>query len=122
MRLSDPPCPGFGAPRERADRDCRTPTIMTCRTLLLENALTSYMLLLLGQLATKVSLDCILQLLFERSGSRLETCSKVIYWVNTTGLSVPYRRLLTEVVETLCQMDLRYQGKPIHVRLKDMPP
>ena len=38
------------------------------------------------------------------------------------GLSLPYRRLLTEVVEGLCAMELRDQGKPIRVGLKDMPP
>jgi hypothetical protein len=57
-----------------------------------------------------------------RSGARMETNSQVVYWVNTAGLSVPYRRLLSEVVDGLCMMDLREQGKPICVRLKDMSP
>jgi hypothetical protein len=52
----------------------------------------------------------------------METPSQVVYWVNTDGLSLPNRRLLSEVVEGLCVMDLQDQGKPIHVRLKDMPP
>jgi hypothetical protein len=107
---------------ERADRDFRKQTIMTVRTLLLENALTSFMAVLLGFLKTPVSLDCLLKLLFERSGARLETASQVVYWVNTTGLSVPYHRLLAAVVDGLCAMDLREQGKPLHVRLKTMPP
>src|SRR5712691_202183 len=109
-------------PRERADRDFRTQTIMTCRTLLLENALMAFMVGLCEQLPTKVSLDCILRLLFARSGTRIETVSQVVYWVNTAGVSLPYRRLLTEVVEGLCAMELREQGKPIRVCLKDMPP
>jgi len=112
----------IGPPRERADRDFRKQTIMTVRTLLLENALRAFMGVLYGLIQTKVSLDCILRLLFERSGSRMETASQVVYWVNTTGLSLPYRRLLREVVDGLCAMGLRDQGKPIHVRLKDMPP
>jgi hypothetical protein len=95
---------------------------MTVRTLLLENALMAFMGVLYGLIQTKVSLDCILHLLFERSGSRMETASQVVYWVNTTGLSLPYRRLLREVVDGLCAMELKDQGKPIHVRLKDMPP
>ena len=111
----------LGLPRERADRDFRKQTIMTFRTLLLENALTSFMALLLARLKTKVSLDCLLRLLFERSGSRVETGSQIIYWVNTAGVSASYHRLLVEVVEGLCAMDLRYQGKPIHVRLKAIP-
>ena len=82
----------------------------------------SFMAVLLGFLNMKVSLDCLLKILFERSGARMETASQVVYWMNTTGLSVPYQRLLTEVVDGLCAMDLRDQGKPIHVRFKAMPP
>jgi hypothetical protein len=84
----------LGPPRERADRDFRKQTIMTVRTLLLENALMSFMAVLVGTLTMKVSLDCLLHILFERSGARIETVSQVVYWVNTAGLSLPYRRLL----------------------------
>ena len=112
----------LGAPKERADRDFRKQTIMTCRTLLLENALMAFMVALLGNLHSKVSLACVLHMLLERSGASLETASEIVYWVNTTGLSLPYRRLLEEVVDGLGAMDLRAQGKPIRVGLKDMPP
>jgi len=112
----------IGPPRERADRDFRKQTIMTVRTLLLENALMAFMVVLCGRLQTKVSLDCILRILFERRGSRMATASQVVYWVNTAGFSLPYRRLLSEVVDGLCAMELQDQGKPIRVRLKDMPP
>jgi len=112
----------IGPPKQRADRDFRKQTIMTWRTLLLENALMAFMVVLCGQLQTKVSLDCLLRILFERSGARMETDSQVVYWVNTAGLSGPYRRLLTEVVEGLGAMDVREQGKPMCVRLKDIPP
>ena len=95
---------------------------MTVRTLLLENALMSFMAGLLGCLKTKVSLDCLLKLLFERSGTRMETATQVVYWINTAGLSVPYHRRLAEIVDGLCAMNLRDQGKPLHVRLKTMPP
>src|SRR5207249_11120364 len=60
----------LGPPRERADRDFRKQTIMTFRTLLLENALTSFMAGLVGTLTMQVSLDCLLHILFERSGAR----------------------------------------------------
>jgi hypothetical protein len=112
----------LGPSGQRADRDFRKQTIMTVRTLLLENALRAFMGALVGTLQAQVSLEMILNLLFERSGARMETSSQVVYWVNTAGLSVPYRRLLTEVAEGLCVMDLRDQGKPICVRLRDMPP
>jgi hypothetical protein len=95
---------------------------MTVRTLWLEHMLNAFMAVLVGTRQTKVSLEQGLPLLFERSGARMETNSQVVYWVNTTGLSVPYRRVLTQLVEGLCTMDLREQGKPIRVCLRDMPP
>ena len=112
----------LGPPRQRADRDFRKQTIMTVRTLLLENALMSFMAALLGHLSMQVSLECLLKILFERSGARMETASQVIYWINTTGLSVPYQRLLTAVVDGLCAMDLRYKGKPMRLCLKELSP
>lgn len=51
----------------------------------------------------------------------METATQVVYWINTAGLSAPYHRLLAEVVDGLCALDMREQGKPIHVRLKTMP-
>ena len=33
----------------------------------------------------------------------METATQVVYWINTAGLSVPYHRLLAEVVgRTVC--------------------
>ena len=111
-----------GPSGQRADRDFRKQTIMTIRTLLLENTLRAFMVALFGTLQTKVSVETILHLLFERSGARIETSSQVVYWVNTAGLSVPYCHLLTKVVAGLCAMGLKDQGKPVYVRLKDMSP
>ena len=69
-----------------------------------------------------MSLACLLKILFERSGARMETDCHVVYWVNTAGLSASYQRLLTAVVDGLSAMDLREQGKPIQVRLKGLSP
>src|SRR5712691_9776610 len=77
----------IGPPQERADRDFRTQTIMTIRTLLLENVLRAFLVALCAHLPRKVSLDCLLRILFERSGARMETVSQVVYWVNTAGVS-----------------------------------
>lgn len=112
----------LGPAGQRADRDFRKQTIMTMRTLLLENLRRAFMGALAATRHTKVSLPQVLRLLFERSGSRMETPSQVVYWVNSVGLSLATRRLLGEIVEGLCAMGLQEQGKPIHVRLKDMPP
>ena len=112
----------LGPPKERADRDFRKQTIMTCRTLLLENALMAFLSVLSAYLQSQGSVACLLHMLFERSGASLETASEIVYWVNTTGLSLPYRRLLMEVVDGIAAMSLRPQDKPIRVCLKDMPP
>src|SRR5712692_6159705 len=112
----------LGPAGQRADRDFRKQTIMTMRTLLLENMLQAFLAALLATLPIQVSLPQVLNLLFERSGSRMETPSQVVYWVNTAGLSQSNRHLLGKLVEGLGAMDLQDQGKPIHVRLKDMPP
>ncbi len=112
----------LGETGQRADRDFRKQTIMTIRDLLLENLLHAFLAVVLSTVPSQISLDCLLKLLFERSGARLETSAEVIYWVNTAGLSLPYRRLLTELVEGLGAIGLRERGKPIRVCLKDMPP
>ena len=77
---------------------------------------------LLTTLPIQVSLEQVLSLLFERRGARMETPSQVVSWVNTAGLSQSNQRLLGKIVEGLGAMDLQGHGKPMHVRLKDMPP
>jgi hypothetical protein len=69
-----------------------------------------------------VRLDCLLQVLFERSGARMETDGHLVYWGNTAGWSTAYQRLRTAVVDGLSAMDLREQGTPIHIRLKGLSP
>jgi len=112
----------LGPAGQRADRDFRKQTIMTIRTLLLENLLRAFRVALLVGLQIQVSWEQVLRLVFERRGARMETPSQVVYWVNSAGLSLSKRRLLGEIVEGLCAMDLQEKGKPIHVCLKDMLP
>ncbi|MGC1955965.1 MAG: hypothetical protein WA970_26025 [Gammaproteobacteria bacterium] len=112
----------LGPPGQRADRDFRKQSIMTFRTLLLENTLDTFLAAVCARLSTTVSLGALLSLLFERSGGRIETPSELFYWLNTEGLSLPNRRLLAQMVDALCAMDLRHQGKPIRVGLRDRPP
>jgi hypothetical protein len=113
---------GFEAPKERADRDMRKQTIMTIRTLFLENLLQAFMAMLLSVLPNKVSLEQVLKLLFDRSGCRIERDKTVIYWINATGLSRGNRCILGEIVEGLNAMGGVEGGKPVHVSLKDIPP
>jgi hypothetical protein len=111
----------LGEPKERADRDFRKQTIMTIRTLLLENALLSFLSTVCAAMEGQISLECLLKLLFERSGACLETASEITYWVSTTGLSVAYRNTLQKLVEGLSVMNLRCRGKPIRVSLREAP-
>jgi hypothetical protein len=113
---------GFEAPKERSDRDMRKQTIMTIRTLFLENLLQAFMTRLLSVLPEKVSLEQVLKLLFKRSGSRIERDQTVMYWINATGLSQGNRRILGEIVAGLNAMGLVEQGKPVRACLKDLPP
>jgi len=113
---------GFEAPKERADRDVRKQTILTIRTLFLENLLQGFMTVRLSVLPKKVSLEKVLKLLFERSGSRIERDKIITYWINATGLSLGNRRVLEEIVEGLNAMGLMEGGKPVCIDLKDLPP
>ena len=111
----------LGAPRERADRDFRKQAIMTIRTLLLENALLSFLSLLCATIQEPISMECMLKLLFERSGTCWETPSEITYWISATGLSVTYRNTLRKLVEGLSTMDLKCRGKPIRLRIREAP-
>ena len=110
-----------GTPKKRADRDYRKQKIMAIRTLLLENALVSFLSFLCSLLDDKISQQCLLTLLFERSGACLETSSEMIYWVNTAGLSLLYRKTLIKIVEGICAMNLSCRGKLIRVCLRETP-
>ena len=112
----------LGPPGHRAARDVRKQMSMPVRPLLLENARLACMAVRSEHGPTTVSLACLLRLLLARRGGRGETGAHVLYWVNTAGVSVPYRRLLIEITQGLCAIGLQDQGKPIRVCLKDMPP
>jgi len=78
----------LGPAGQRADRDFRKQTIMTIRTLFLENLLGAFMVAFLAVLPQKVSVEQVLKLLFERSGSRIERDQEMMYWVNAKGYHV----------------------------------
>jgi len=68
----------LGEPKTRADRDFRKQKIMTFRTLLLENALMSFLLSLTGSLDIKTGIETIISLIFKRSGTYIENCAEII--------------------------------------------
>lgn len=112
----------LGSPKQREDRDFRKQTIMTLRTLLLENMLLIFLKILCENVQQQVSLECLLKLLFQRSGSCLETPVKIIYWINAAGLSAAYKNTLTTLGAGLNAMNLVCRGKPIHIYMKEVPP
>lgn len=111
----------LGAPKQRADRDFRKQSIMTFRTLLLENVLLTFLAILCRYLPMEVGRETILSLLFERSGSRAETLSEVIYWISSQGLSAHHKQILAAILQGVNGMNLRSRGKPVRVRLRDPP-
>ena len=112
----------LGDSQQRADRDFRKQRIMTFRTLLLENALMRFLTTLLAHLDGSVSLGCLLELFFERSGASVETETGIWYLVHADGLSKAYQMMLMRIIQALNAMRLQYQGKSIRVRLKEVPP
>ncbi|MBF0201271.1 MAG: hypothetical protein HQK66_08150 [Desulfamplus sp.] len=107
----------LGEPRERDDRDFRKQTVMTIRTLLLENALLAFIAALCANLQTPITLECLLKLLFVRNAVCLETSYEVIYKVNSNGLSTHYKRTLISLIDGLKAMNLHCRGKPIRVKM-----
>lgn len=112
----------LGPAGQRADRDFRPQTILTICTLLRAQGRRAFMGALSATRSTKGSVPQVLRRLCERSGSRLETPSQVLSWVNSGGVSLANRRLWSEGAQGLCAMGFQEKGKPVHVRLPDLPP
>jgi hypothetical protein len=111
----------LGEPKQRGDRDFRKQKIMTFRTLLLENALMSFLIALVGNPDIKLGMETLISLIFKRSGICIETCSEIIYKISTKGLSLPYRDALEKIIEGLNAMNINRKGKPITVQLRESP-
>lgn len=105
---------------ERGDRDFRKQTVMTMRTLLLENMLLSFMSSLMMSLATPLvlCLDSVLELFFNRGGGYYETSSEVTFWVNMEGLSKQKAEIMNTLIEGMNQMGLSRNGKPVRIRAR----
>jgi len=108
----------IGPPGERADRDFRKQSIMTFRTLLLENSLIAFMSLLMANItgAFSMNLDSLIRLLSERSGGFFETPSELVCLVNMNGLSKSNRVIMLELIEGMNRMEIKHDGKPVSVR------
>ncbi|MBF0469626.1 MAG: hypothetical protein HQK61_12200 [Desulfamplus sp.] len=110
-----------GEPRQRADRDFRKQLIMTVRTLILENCLMRFWKTLTEGFGTKIGMDNLIDVLFNRSGAYVETSSQIDYWVSTKGLSVAYREKINKLADAFNAMELNRQGKPIQLKIRAAP-
>lgn len=110
-----------GEPRQRADRDFRKQLIMTVRTLILENCLMRFWQILTEGSGTKIGMDNLIDVLFNRSGAYVETSSKIDYWVSVKGLSVTYKEKINKLADAFNAMELNRQGKPIHLKIRAAP-
>jgi len=94
---------------------------MLFRSLFLENSLRAFWRELLEKMNTFISLETLLILFFYRGGTFLETDSKVIYLINTGGLSKQKQRVLKEVVRGTNAMQLHHHGKSVTVQMRGSP-
>jgi hypothetical protein len=70
-------------------------------------------------LKQKISLETLITLFFNRSGSMAETSSEIIYFLDTKGLSTSDRQTLADIVQAVTALNIKCQeGKPIRARLK----
>jgi hypothetical protein len=111
----------LGKPKTRFDRDFRKQTIMTVRSLLLDNALMAFVAMLCGKLDEPVTVESLLNLLFGRSGSRVEKTAEIIYRINTQGLSLKNYQELSRMVVGINALELKYTGKIVRLRLQKSP-
>ena len=104
--------------KRRSDRDFRKQSVMTFRTLLLDQLLSMFFGILMAGRSENVSMDRLLEL-FKRSGAYAEQTEKHIYWIDAKGMSKSNRKLLQELIGRLNELELIKQGKPVQVRLRE---
>ena len=112
----------LGPPKQRVDWDFRKQKVMTFRTLLLENLLVRYLLVLTEQLDEKISLSCLLELFFKRSGGYVETFREIAYWIDTDGLSLKNKRILRKVADRGLQDEFESKWKTCSRRIALIAP
>ncbi len=111
----------IGPPGVRADRDFRKQSVMTLRTLLLENMLMMFFSLLTASKKESLSmnLDSLIALLFERSGGFFQTPTDFVYLVNLDGLSKVNKLKLLRLIEGINEMGLKREERPVSVRIRE---
>ena len=112
----------LGEPKTRADRNFSKQLIMGIRTVLLENMLNILHASLILLMRSEVSLEMMLDLFFDRSGTRIETLTEYVYLVNIQGTSKKNREILSKIAVAITGMNLKSDGKTIRVETREKPP
>lgn len=107
----------LGEPGLRADRDFRKQTIMTFRTLWVENMLQKFTHLVAGNLRFPVDIDIVLELFFLHRGMLVETAEEILYLIDSRDLSQKYQGILEQIVAGANQISLAHRGKRITLKL-----
>ena len=105
----------LGAPAVRADRDFRKQTIMTFRTLWLENVIKALFSLIFNALKQPLDIEIALDLLFFRTADRIESHDEILYYLSTKDLSNKYQEILFRLIAGFNEIGLFYKGKQVHV-------
>ncbi len=113
----------LGPQGKRSDRDFRKQSIMTLRTLFLENKLMAFMSLLMECITEtpRMGLESLIKLLFERSGGYFETPTELVYYLNMNGLSKSNRATMLKLIEGINKMGLERDGKSVSARARARP-
>lgn len=105
----------LGAPTQKADRDLRKQTIMTFRTLWLENALKAFFALVCSLLKQPIDIKIFLNLLFFRPAVVQETDSQLLYYLDCKGLSAKYQNILQDIVTGFNSISMFHRGKQVAI-------
>jgi hypothetical protein len=111
----------LGEPRQRADRDLRKQTIMTFRSLFLENAIRTFFNLLAVFLTIRIDLEVFLELFFFRPGYLVETESQLLYYMDDKNLSSQYQNILRQLVAGFNALAISQREKRLKLEIAASP-
>lgn len=107
----------LGLPCQRADRDHRKQTIMSFRTLWMENIIKAFFSLIFTALKTPVDIEIALELFCFRSATIEEQHEQIVYYFDTKTLSVKYQNILKEIIVGFNRISLSCKGKTVVAKI-----
>ena len=105
----------LGEPSPRGDRDFRKQTIMTFRTLWLENMLKIFISLISKKLNQAVDIEVILDLFFNRPAIIKENNGNLLLCLDTKDLSSRYKQILGQLADAFNDIRFCYRKRQVLV-------